>query len=165
VSSHRTSCLQKVSSKADETSKGGTGEGHGLVGAGSSDGGWGGRCGGLGGCGSDRGLGGNWGGGNNSWGGSVGIDWGGGWGNYARGGNWLDNCAWAVGDGQGGGLSGSVGLAVEGQLSGSWADSGIGSVHISGVDNGAVGVSSGGRGHKGSEGDDGELHLEFGCWY
>lgn len=59
-------------------------------------------------------------------------------------------------------LSGSVGLSVEGQLSGSWADSGICSVHLSGVDNGAVGVSGRGRGHEGSEGDDGELHLDFG---
>jgi len=86
---------------------------------------------------------------------------------YAGGGNWLDDGAWAVGDGQGGALSGSVGDAVEGQLSGSRADGGIGSVDLSGVHNAGVGVGRG-RGHESCEGDNGELHLggwSFGIIY
>jgi len=85
----------------------------------------------------------------------------------ACGGNWLDDSAWAVGDGQSGALGGSVGDAVEGQLSGSWADRGIGSVDLGGVGNAGVGVGRD-RGHEGSEGDNGELHLDgwlFGIIY
>jgi len=81
--------------------------------------------------------------------------------NYAGGSNWLDDSAGAVGDGQGGALGSSVGDAVEGQLSCSWADGGIGSVNLGGVDNAGVGVGSGGGGgHEGCEGDNGELHLD-----
>jgi len=80
------------------------------------------------------------------------------------GGNWLDNGAWAVGDGQGGAGSGSVGDAVEGQLSGCWADSGVGSVDLGGVHNGTVGVASGGGGGcKSNDGGDGVLHFDG--WY
>ncbi len=65
-------------------------------------------------------------------------------------------------------LRDSVGDTIEGQLSGSWADSGVGSVDLSSVDNSLVALLEGrgrGGGHEGSKGDDGELHLEFGCWY
>jgi len=83
---------------------------------------------------------------------------------YCTGGdNWLDDCAWAVGDGQGGALSGSVGDTVEGQLSSSWADGGIGSVNLSGVHNAGVGVGRD-RGHESCEGDNGEMHLD-GWWF
>lgn len=61
--------------------------------------------------------------------------------------------------------SSSVGDAVEGQLSGSWADSGVGSVDLGGVDDGAVvvGRDSGCESSDGGEG--GELHLDGGDWY
>jgi hypothetical protein len=60
--------------------------------------------------------------------------------------------------------SGSVGDAVEGQLSGCWADGGVGSVDLSGVDDGTVGVSSGsGGGCKSNDGGDGVLHFDG--WY
>jgi hypothetical protein len=59
-----------------------------------------------------------------------------------------------------------VGLAVEGQLSGSWAVGGVVSDDL-GDDNSAsaVNVGSGSGGHEGSKGDDGELHFEVGGWY
>jgi len=60
--------------------------------------------------------------------------------------------------------SGSVGDAVEGQLGGSWADSGVCSENLSLVDNGAVGVGSGGGGCcKSKNGGGGELHFDG--WY
>lgn len=73
--------LQEVSGSGDETSKGSTGEGHGLSSTGGGDGGWDGGWGGLDGGGADWGLGGNW-GGWDSWGGGVGIDGGCGWGGW-----------------------------------------------------------------------------------
>ena len=59
-------------------------------------------------------------------------------------------------------LSDSVGDAIDGERGGSWADGGVGSEHLSGVRHGAVRPGSGGCGES-SEGDDGELHLDFGC--
>jgi len=148
--------LQDVSSKTEETSKAGTGEGKGLVGTGSSDGGWGGSWDNWGDGGTDGTLGwDSWG----SWCSDVGVHWGAGWGNYGGGGHWLDDCAWAVGDGQGGGGSCGVGDAVEGQLSGSWADGGVGSVHLGGVGNGAVDIGGGGC-CESENGDGGVLHLD-----
>jgi len=74
--------------------------------------------------------------------------------------DWLDNGAWAVGDGQGLGLSGSVGDAIVGQLGGSWADSGVGSVDLGGVDDGLVAVRSSGSCCKSKDGDGGVLHFD-----
>ncbi len=64
--------------------------------------------------------------------------------------------------------SGSVGDAVEGQLSGSWADGGVGGVDLGGVDHGLVLVSvCGGSGCESKDGGDGVLHLDglFGISY
>jgi len=62
-------------------------------------------------------------------------------------------------------LRDSVGDAIEGQLGGSWADGGVGSVDFGGVVDGLVALLEGrgrGGGHEGSKGDDGELHFEVG---
>lgn len=58
--------------------------------------------------------------------------------------------------------SGSVGDTVEGQLSGSWADGGVGSVDLGGVNNtGSVGVACGGGGGcESNDGGDGVLHFD-----
>jgi len=105
--------LQDVSSKAEETSKAGAGNGESLVGTRGWDGGW---------CWCN----GNSTGANSRLGwcsdGGVRVD---GRGNYAGGNHWLDYCAWAVGDGQGGGLGDSVGDTVESQLGSGRADSGV----------------------------------------
>lgn len=58
--------------------------------------------------------------------------------------------------------SGSVGDAVEGQLSGGWADGGIGSVNLSGIHNGAIVVGGDGGCESSDGGEGGELHLD-GC--
>ena len=50
-------------------------------------------------------------------------------------------------------------MAVEGQLSGGWADGGVGSVDLSCVDNSAVGVGRD-SGCKSGKGDERELHLD-----
>jgi hypothetical protein len=60
-------------------------------------------------------------------------------------------------------LSDSVCVAVEGQLSGGWADGGIGSVDLSCVDNRAVVVGRG-SGCESGKGDERDLHLD-GCWW
>jgi len=149
------SCLQDVSSEAEETSEGSTGESHGLV----------------------AGVGLNWGGGwlagwdsggsDLSGDGGIWVDWNVGWWwcNYARGGNWLDNGAWAVGDGQGGGLSDSVGLLAVDHSGWVWAVGGVRSDDLSGVDWGGAIVVSTSRGgsNESCEGDDGVLHLDG--WY
>lgn len=101
------------------------------------------------------------------WASTVGVDWGGGWGtgaadDNARGDNWLDDCARAVGDGHGLGSCGSVGNASVGDLSCDRAVGNVGSNDLSGVD-GTVLVLSNGRGSESCEGEDGELHLE-GWW-
>ena len=62
-------------------------------------------------------------------------------------------------------LSGSVGDAIEGQLSGSWADGGVGGVDLSGVDDGLVAVGSRGSGCESENGDGGELHFVGWVWY
>jgi len=156
--------LQDVSSETEETSKGSSGESEGLVATGGGDGGWLSSAGGHWGGGGANGAsgGGSWGTWDN-WGGAVGV-WDAGRDNNGRGGHWLDDGARAVGDGQGGAGSGSVGDTVEGQLGGGRADSGVGSVDLSGVHNGAVGVTSSGGGCCESEnGGDGVLHLDG--WY
>lgn len=156
--------LQNVSSEAEKTGKagggasggavGGTGEGSWLGGhwgdGADSDGGW--DNGGWDAGGWDNWDNGSW-GGWDSWDGGVDVDWGR-WLND----NWLGDGAWAVGDGQGGGLSDGVGNAVEAQGGGLWAVGGEGSVDLS--DPGDVAVGSDG-GHKGGgNGGDGELHLD-----
>jgi hypothetical protein len=59
-------------------------------------------------------------------------------------------------------LSSSVGNAVVGQLSGSWAEGGVGSVDLSGVHNSSVLPSGDGGSESSNGGDGGELHLD-GC--
>ncbi len=58
--------------------------------------------------------------------------------------------------------SGSVGNAVEGQLSGGWADGGIGSVDLSGIHDSSVTPGGGGGCESSDGGDCCELHLD-GC--
>jgi len=82
---------------------------------------------------------------------AVGIaGWGSGWDGSAsvaddgRGGvNWLGDGAWAVGDGDGLTLGGSVGNTVEGESGGSWADGGEGSDNVGNPDGRGGSVSVG----------------------
>jgi len=159
--------LQKVSSEAEETSEGSSAESEGLVGTGGGDWGWGWLDGRSGSWGSSSGWDtwvGGWLRGDNGGVGSWVSNWNVGWGNNGLGDNWLDDGAWAVGDGQSLAFSGSVGNAIVGQLGGSWADSGVSSVDLSGVDHGLVAVGSRGSCCDSKDGDGGELHFEFG-WY
>lgn len=142
--------LQDVSSETKKASKASGGANNGAVGTGAErwlGDGWGSRANWS-----------NWGG----WNGGVGVGWDRGrwaggaldnWGNR----DWLGDGARAVGDGQGGGLSDSVGLVVEGQGGGLWAEGGVVGVDLS--DPGDVAGSDGG--HEGSgDGGVGELHLD-----
>jgi len=95
-------------------------------------------------------LNGSWG----SWDGNGGVDVG--WSRWLDL-NWLGDSAWAVGDGEGGGLSDGVGNIVEGQGGGLWAVGGVGGKDLSNVGNVAVGSDGGHKG--GGNGGDGELHV------
>lgn len=142
--------LQNVSSEAEETSETSGGPGSGAVGSTSE--GW---------------LGDNWGDGADSGGGwsNLGNNWDGGvdidWGRWLN--NWLGDGAWAVRDGEGGGLGDGVGDTVEAQGGWAWAVSGVGGVDLSNIGD-VAGGSDGG--HEGS-GDGGvrELHLDGLDWY
>lgn len=143
--------LQNVSSKAEETSKTGSGANNGAVGTSAEwwlRDSWGSRA--------DRS---NWGDRdgavNKGWGSWLGAgvadnDWG------NR--DWLGDGARAVGDGEGGGLSDGVGLAVEGQGGGLWAVGGVGGVDLS--DPGDVAGGSSGGHEGGGNGGVGELHVD-----
>jgi len=153
--------LQKVGSKAEETSQAGARHGNGI--AGTGDGAWGWGAGGV----SGDADGANGGGGRDDRCGGVVEHWGGGWGSRAGAADhgagdidWLADGARAVGDGQGGGLGDSVGLAVVAELSGHWAHGGQSRNHLGGVGNIASRIGGGDSGGEGQDGGDLELHVD-----
>jgi len=73
----------------------------------------------------------------------------------------VNNCAWAVGDGQGGSLRDSDGLAVDNYCGGKWAVGGVCGVGSSDIVDRSGGVgSSCNNADESSKGDNGELHLD-----
>lgn len=144
--------LQDVSSETEKASEASSGASSGAVG-GTGEGRW---LAGDWGDGADWGSGGwdDW---SNNWDSGVDVDW-------SSWDNWLGDGAWAVGDGESGGLSDGVGNIVEGQ--GGWprAVGGEGSVDLS--DPGDVASSGSDGSHKGGgDGGDRELHLDGLDWY
>jgi len=141
--------LQEVSSNAKETTKSGSGASNGLV---TSTGEWGGLSGRW-----DNGADcGGWG---DNWHDSSGINM---W-DYGGDSRLEADSAWAVGDGDCLGSSGSVGLAVEGERSGEWADGGE---NIDGLGNpGLVGPGGGGSSQRSNDGELCELHFDGFGWY
>jgi len=143
--------LQEVSGNTEEATKGSSGASNGLVTS----------------TGESSGLSGGW--------DNNGASWGGGWGN-----NWYDgsdvrvwdywgdswlvaDSAWAVGDGDGLGSSGSVSLAIEGERGGIWADRGE---NINGRGNpGLIGPGRGGSSQRSNDGELCELHFDGFGWY
>jgi len=153
--------LQKEGGETEEASKASARDSHRLAGTVGSDGARGGGS-GSGGDRADSTDGGGWVGSN--WGAGVGVDRSSGWGSAGvadhRAGDvdWLADGARAVGDGQSGGLSDSVGLAVVAELRGLRAVGGHLSDDLGRVAHVAIGGSR--SGGEGEDRDGRELHVD-----